>query len=107
MSVQKYRVKAQRESGWETVRSVEVKSPAGCRYKHAIEQQVVLKSGELEISVDLDRIIRQLGSRALLNSSGLSRSMNGAVVVKVVKREQDIVVQTRKADVPAGCSVVS
>lgn len=40
----------------------------------------------IECDVDLERIIRDLGTRAMSNSRGISKYMSGAVIVRVVSR---------------------
>lgn len=46
------------------------------------------EEGTIELSVDLETIGKWLGRKAMGNKSGVSKEIDGAVVVKVLRRER-------------------
>lgn len=44
--------------------------------------------GDVEVTADLDQIGRTYGWRALTNKSGVSKYMDGLVVIRVVRKEK-------------------
>jgi hypothetical protein len=47
-----------------------------------------LVTADIEIHMDLERITREVGARALHNKSGKARCLNGALVVKVNRKDE-------------------
>ena len=76
------------EKGWLAKRAIRewVATADGKGQKSA---EVGTEFGEIELWIDTDSIIRQLGHRALVNESGVSCLMQGAMEICLIQRRQE------------------
>ncbi len=57
------------------------------RDKHDRYLRTGIEDGEIEISVDVEALVKALGYKALKSKTGTSKLQQGAVVARVVKRQ--------------------
>jgi len=58
-------------------------------HKSWTQPEIGIEYGEIELLVDVEALIHDIGFRAMMSKSGESKLKGGAVVARVIKRRQE------------------
>jgi hypothetical protein len=75
-------------------------------YKGHAKVDTVRTVGEVELTIDLDKVLAKLGERAIASKSGRSTFMGGLIVARVTGTRQSLVTDTRDIPLDKGAILV-